>query len=98
VDGENPGWEYSVTNSFTHEVCRLGEDQIHHGANRGYLDYRRRDGIAWVQGPPDAARVDMANTFWKRTGASALRGRPFFRRAPRRYDPPTSALKSPDGS
>lgn len=67
VLGDEPRWEYSVTNSFTDETCRLPEDAIFHGANRGYLDLRRREGIAWVQGPPESAREDSESGFWRHT-------------------------------
>lgn len=67
TEGDQPHWEYTVRNSFTGEVRLLSEHRIYHGANRGYLDLHRRDGIPWLHGPPDAARNDTDNDFWKQT-------------------------------
>lgn len=67
TEGDHPHWEYTLRNSFTGEVRLLGEDRIFHGANRGYLDLHRRDGIPWLQGPPDSARNDTGNQYWKHT-------------------------------
>lgn len=67
VKGADTHWEYTVKNSFTGEVCRVKEDEIFHGANRGYLDFQRRDDIAWHRKPPNSAREDAENGFWRRT-------------------------------
>ena len=67
TEGDRPHWEYTVRNSFTGEVRLLSEDRIYHGANRGYLDIHRRDGIPWLHGPPESAKNDTENHFWKRT-------------------------------
>ena len=67
TEGDSPHWEYTVENSFTGEVRLLAEDRIYHGANRGYLDLHRRDGIPWLKGPPESARNDAENEFWKHT-------------------------------
>ena len=67
VKGEHPHWEYTIRNSFTGETRRVSEEEVFHGADQGYLDLRRRDGIAWLHGPPEAARNDTESRFWKRT-------------------------------
>ena len=58
TEGDQPHWEYTVRNSFTGEVRLLSEGRIYHGANRGYLDLHRRDGIRW-QGEGNQALKDF---------------------------------------
>ncbi len=67
VHGKNARWEYTVTNSFTGETCRVRESDIFHGADQGYLDLYRRESIPWLAGPPETARNDMENGYWKQT-------------------------------
>ena len=67
VDGGDHHWEYTISNSFTGEICRVREDSIFHGADRGYLDFQRRDDISWQKIPPETAKEDMGSDYWKRT-------------------------------
>jgi hypothetical protein len=67
VHGRNARWEYTVTNSFTGESCRVRESYIHHGADQGYLDLYRRESIPWLAGPPELARNDSENGYWRQT-------------------------------
>lgn len=67
VEDRCPHWEYTVTNVLTGESCRVPEEAIYHGANLGYLDLYRRDDIRWSSAPPEEARVDHENNFWKTT-------------------------------
>jgi len=64
VAGESPRWEYTVRNSFTHEECRIPEDQIFHGANSEYLDFHRRDDIHWSRPVPQSGQGDISSSFW----------------------------------
>lgn len=67
VEDEPAHWEYAVKNSFTDEVRRVPESEVFHGADQAYLDLRRRDGIRWLHGPPEAARGNADSPFWRRT-------------------------------
>ena len=67
VEDEKPHWEYTIRNSFTGEVCEAAEDRIFHGADRGYLDLYRREGIFWLQPPPESAINHADNRFWRST-------------------------------
>ena len=67
VGEEPPHWEYMIKNTFTGEESRVREEDIFHGANQGYLDIHRRDGIYWFQQPPTSARSNSESKFWKRT-------------------------------
>lgn len=60
----SPHWEYTVRNSFTHEECRIPEEQILHGANSDYLDFHRRDDIHWSQSVPQVGEGDVSRSFW----------------------------------
>lgn len=64
VEDGAPAWEYTIKNSFCGEVRRVPEESIFHGANRGYLDLYRRDGIFWSRRPPDSAGARAVGKFW----------------------------------
>ena len=67
VEGESPGWEYAIANSFTAERRRVTEDEIFHGADQAYLDLYRRESIPWLRNPPDSAKNNIESRFWKHT-------------------------------
>lgn len=67
VEVNHPHWEYEIVNSLTGERCRVPEERIFHGADRVYLDIRRRDDIAWFRQPPETICKDVASRFWRYT-------------------------------
>ena len=47
IEDEESWWQYTIRNILSDEVRDVPESDIFHGADLGYLDLRRRDGIAW---------------------------------------------------
>ncbi|MHB0999499.1 MAG: hypothetical protein ACYC27_09655 [Armatimonadota bacterium] len=67
IDGDQPHWEYTIRNQFTEEERRVNEEIVYHGADCGYLDINRHDGIVWTSPLPQSARDDAESSYWKRT-------------------------------
>ena len=63
IEDDEPWWEYTIRNAFCDEVRRVRESDIFHGTDQGYLDLRRRDGIAWSAQPSQSGWQDALKQF-----------------------------------